>query len=128
MSGEEDLSKILANLRPRLDEGDYVFVTRSQARYGDHAEWNPVATVVEDEGVTFVIRQSTADASGLSYESSFRRITLELHSSLEAVGLTAAVSAILAEHGISANMIAGFYHDHIFVPAHAADQAVQLLS
>ena len=53
--------------------------------------------------------------------------SLMIHSSLDAVGLTAAVASRLADHGISANVVAGYYHDHIFVPVEAAEQALGAL-
>ena len=65
--------------------------------------------------------------AGLSPEGPMARITLTIHSALEAVGLTAAVSTALADHGISANMVAGFHHDHIFLPAKDADRALNIL-
>jgi hypothetical protein len=66
--------------------------------------------------------------SGLSYEGVFRCITLGIHSSLEAVGLTAAVAGKLATHGIAANVIAAYFHDHIFVQSELADRAIGILS
>ena len=74
-----------------------------------------------------MIPRDRADKEGISYQSIFKRITLNIYSSLEAVGLTAAVSTLLAEPGISANMIAAYYHDHIFVSAADAERTVALL-
>ena len=86
-----------------------------------------VAFVREDEGVTLVVEQRTADTHGWGYSSVMARITLTVHSALEAVGLTAAVAAALAGAGISANMVAGYHHDHVFVPEGDAAQAVAVL-
>ncbi len=73
------------------------------------------AIIIEDEGVTNIMKLQ--DAEGLSYIGRSRWITLQLHSSLAAVGLTAAFSRALSDHYISCNVLAGFYHDHILVPS-----------
>lgn len=126
VTGITDLEQLLESAEPSLDAEEYVFVS-TQATYGEHTDWQPLATFNEDEGLTFIVRRSVADASGLDYEETFRRITLQVHSSLSAVGLTAAFSAALAEHDISANVMAAFYHDHIFVPAEDAERAMTAL-
>ena len=127
MTGEIDLKKLLENLSPLLDSCDYVFCTFKDSAYGDYAELQPVASFLEDEGLTLVIPKERADREGISYQGVFKRITLNIYSSLEAIGLTAAVSTLLAENGISANMIAAYYHDHIFVSAADAERTVALL-
>jgi len=128
MAGEEDLDKLLALLQPSLLPGDFVFYTAANLKYGDLAELQPIASYQEDEGLTLVLDAQAADDAGLAYESVFNCITLKVHSSLEAVGLTAAVSGKLAGKGISANVIAAYHHDHVFVPKNRAQLALQLLS
>lgn len=128
MAGETDLSKMLATLKPQLREGDYVFCTFPQARYGDHAELEPIASFTEAEGLTLVIPQHRADQHGIAYEATFRCITLSVHSSLEAVGLTAVIATQLAKHNISANVIAAYYHDYVFVQTHLAKDALTALN
>ena len=127
MTGERNLEKLLASMSPVLMHGDYVFCSFQNAQYGDRPELKPFASCIEPEGLTLIVPRSRADANGLSYESVFRGITLRIHSSLDAVGLTAAVSAKLTEHGISANVIAGYFHDHIFVPSEHAENAIAAL-
>lgn len=127
MSGEKDLACLLSSLSPVLKEGEYVFCTFKQNAYGDNAELMPLAAFQEDEGLTLVIEKEVADSYQLSYEESFRCITFMVHSSLAAVGLTAAVSGLLADHDISANMIAAYYHDHLFIPVEQAEEAYDLL-
>ena len=127
MTGETDLGKMLAALRPQLRDEQYVFCTMANGRYGDHPEMEPIASFMEAEGLTLVIPQSRADEHGIVYEGVFRCITLSVHSSLAAVGLTAVVATQLAKHAISANVIAAFYHDHVFVSAHHADAALAAL-
>ena len=127
MSGEKNLAKLLSALSPQLVVGEFVFCTFEKAHYGDYSDLQPIASFAESEGLTLVIAKSTADQSQINYESVFRCITLEVHSSLDAVGLTAAFANKLAEHGISANVIAGYYHDHIFVQSELAQRAVAAL-
>jgi len=128
LAGEKNLDNLLRSMSPVLTEGDYVFCTVKNAGYGDCAETRPIASFAEAEGLTLVLPKVTADSSDLVYEGVFRCISLGVHSSLEAVGLTAAVAGKLAEHGISANVIAAFFHDHIFVQSELADRAIGILS
>lgn len=128
MAGEKNLNTLLASLSPRLVEGEFVFCTIPGARYGEFAGLFPLASFQEEQGLTIVVSKARADQAGLGYESVFRCITLSVHSSLEAVGLTAAVSGKLTEKGISANVIAGYFHDHIFVAADQADAALAALN
>ena len=124
MTGEKDLHKLLQNMSPELIDGDFVFCSFRNARYGDHPGLQPIACVAESEGLTLVVPKDRADDHGIDYESVFRCISLKVHSSLDAVGLTADFATKLGEHGISANVIAGFYHDHIFVQSDLAEAAI----
>ncbi|MFI7415078.1 ACT domain-containing protein [Streptomyces sp. NPDC049627] len=124
MAGERDLQKLLNGMRPELNPGRYVFTT-VEGRVPSGV--TPVVTVAEPEGLTVVARQQEADAAGMAYDYVAGWITLRVHSALEAVGLTAAVSRELADAGLSCNVVAGFHHDHLFVPAEDADRAVAVL-
>lgn len=127
MTGETNLNKLLASLSPELVDGEFVFCTFAHAGYGDHVSLQPIAAFLEGEGLTLVVPLSIAQTNRLKYETVLRCISLKVHSSLEAVGLTAAFSAKLTDHGISANVIAGFYHDHIFVPDKSSASALAAL-
>jgi len=127
MSGITNLKKLLKNLSPQLQDGEFIFASFHGSKYGDHAHLQPVATVAESEGLTLVIPQEKAAEHGLAYEGTYRMITLQIHSSLEAVGLTAAFATKLGEHKISANVVAGFFHDHIFVQTSKAEEAIEAL-
>jgi len=127
MTGETDLEKLLVSMSPILMDGEYVFCSFQNAQYGDHPELEPFASCIEPEGLTLIVPRPRADANRLGYETVFRGITLRIHSSLDAVGLTAAVSAKLTEYGISANVIAGYFHDHIFVQSEYAEKAMTAL-
>jgi uncharacterized protein len=110
-------------MRPDLKPGRFVFVTALRVPDGV----DPVAYVREDEGMSIVLEQGEADDLGLAYEFVSAMITLQVHSSLDAVGLTAAVAGTLAEAGMSCNVVAGHFHDHLFVPIERAQQALRLL-
>ena len=128
MVGETNLQKLLASMSPQLTNGEYVFCTFHSAAYGDYSELEPIAAITEPEGLTLIIPRSIADRKSIDYESVFKRITLNVHSSLDAVGLTAAFSSKLAEQGISANVVAGYYHDHILVQTELAERAIKALN
>ncbi|TOF34586.1 transporter [Vibrio parahaemolyticus] len=126
MSGITDLDELLRSMSPKLAESELVFCTVSGV-LTDYVELNPVATFIESEGLTLVLEKSAAEKAGLSFNGTYSQITLTVHSSLEAVGLTAAVASKLASKGISANVIAAYYHDHIFVQSGKAEAAVSAL-
>lgn len=128
MNGETNLKILLKTLSPELAPGEFVFCTFAKSSYGQHANLKPVASVVEDEGLTLIVPLEHAQAHNIEHDGVFRRITLKVHSSLEAVGLTAVFATKLAENDISANTVAGFFHDHIYVPAADASKAVAALT
>ncbi|PIE41632.1 MAG: acetyltransferase [Gammaproteobacteria bacterium] len=113
MSGETELNQLIKHMRPQLHAGEYVFVTQSQP--AEAVVKAAVMTFQEAEGTTLILPRADADAWGLAYDYVAAWLTLQVHSSLAAVGLTAAVSTALAAKGISCNVVAGFYHDHLFV-------------
>ncbi|MEO7146428.1 MAG: ACT domain-containing protein [Terrimesophilobacter sp.] len=124
MPGLTDLQEMLKTLEPNQRAGEFVFVAVDAiVARGLPAE----AMIIEEEAVTVVLRRSDADAAGLRYEYVAAWITLGVKSALESVGLTAAVSAALAEAGISCNMLAGYSHDHILVPIEQAERAIAAL-
>lgn len=127
MSGEKNLEALLISLSPELLAGEFVFCTLKDSVYGDHLAASPIASFTEAEGLTLVVSKQVADSMGYDYSGEFRCIRLQVHSSLGAVGLTAAVTRKLSQHGISANVIAAYFHDHVFVPAKRAQQALELL-
>ena len=121
MAGGHDLGVLLASMAPELHDLPYGFATCKTL-----PALTPFATVAEAEGLTVVAPLADLRAAGLEAEA-FARISLSVHSALEAVGLTAAMSGALARAGISANVIAGFYHDHIFVAWDDSAKAMQVL-
>jgi len=127
LPGETNLQRLLRSMSPELLEGEYVFCTVKNAHYGDYAEADPIASFTEAEGLTLVLLKDSAEQSGLDWQEEYRCITLGVHSSLQAVGLTAAVAGALAENGISANVIAAYFHDHVFIPSELASKALGIL-
>ena len=125
VAGETNLKTLLASMAPKLDDTDWVFAT-AQEEGAVLLTPHTIATFREAEGLTLVLPQAAADDLE-SVSAPMKRIILEVHSSLEAVGLTAAVAGALAEEGISANVVAAYYHDHIFVPKASADRALAVL-
>ncbi len=116
----KDRQAMIAGMNPDLQPGLFAFVL-----WPDDRDWpdGTRASCVEDEGLSLIVPVTAApdDAPAM------RCITLRVHSSLEGVGLTAAVSPALADAGIPANMVAGMHHDHVYVPADLADRAVEIL-
>jgi uncharacterized protein len=124
-SGEKDLRQLLKMLKPKHNEGEFVFcVVEDLAKI-------PVNEIVmlfkEEEGMTAIIRKELADHLQLPYSFVAAWITLTVHSSLEAVGLTASFSNALAEKGIGCNVVAAFCHDHIFVDQKDLEIAMKVL-
>lgn len=126
MVGETNLSKLLSSMKPILMSDEYVFCS-VEGKYQNYTKLSPLASFYETEGLTLVITKEAAIANQLPFESVFKGITLTIHSSLDAVGLTAAISTKLAQKGISANVIAAYYHDHIFVQSEKAELAIMAL-
>ncbi len=122
-----DLAELLAGLQPQLQEGEYVFATLGE-HDGLPVGLTPVATIREPEGTTLVLPVQQAETASLATDFRASWIILRVHSDLAAVGLTAAVSTALARDGIACNMIAGFHHDHLFVPVDRARDALAALA
>ncbi|WP_438865038.1 ACT domain-containing protein [Neptunicella sp.] len=127
MPGETNLTCLLANMSPLLLEPDYVFCHFSQGQFDDYIHLNPLAYFVEAEGISVILERVVAENQNIAFSAVFKCITLQVHSSLEAVGLTAAVASKLADYDISANVVAAYYHDYVFVPALKAEQTITLL-
>ena len=126
-AGETDLDHLLRAMRPEQLASPFVFITVEPEQAP--ALWQDAfALIREAEGVTVVLPLEAAERAGLTSETVWAGITLTVHSSLNAVGFLAAISARLAAAGLSLNPLAGFYHDHLFVPWDRRDEAMAVLA
>ncbi|RLA06931.1 MAG: transporter [Gammaproteobacteria bacterium] len=122
------LNQLLKNIKPKLSVESYIFCT---IKYSDKVglkNLDPLCTFKEDEGLTLILEKSSALKNGFKSEQVFKKITLQVYSNLADIGLTSVISTCLSDDGISANIVAGFYHDHIFVPSDKADKAFNILN
>ena len=126
MAGKTELIQLLNELEPVLHLGEYVFVSTDGSVNLNSNEI--LASFREKEGTTLILEKEKADELHLEYDYVASWITLNVHSSLEAVGLTAAISNALAQARISCNVVAAYYHDHIFVGQSEAKAAMQVLT
>jgi uncharacterized protein len=123
---ETNLKKLLQTLNPKHNLGDFVFCVVDDLTKIDQDEI--IMIFRESEGTTIIIKKELADKLNLHYEFVSAWITLTVHSSLSAVGLTAVFSKALAEKEISCNVVAAFYHDHIFVDKNDVEEAMITLN
>lgn len=126
MAGEENLGQLMRGMSPKLNEGEYVFARVENFNGIDRD--TTICEFKEEEGITIVIEKAKADEIGLAYEFIASWITISIHSSLDAVGLTALFSSELTKYNISCNVIAAYYHDHIFVDKKDAKKALKILT
>ncbi|TIN24777.1 MAG: ACT domain-containing protein [Mesorhizobium sp.] len=128
MAGETDLKTLLASMTPELLAGIYVFATLAPG-IAQPGGVEPVMLFREREGTTLIVTEEEAEANAAGLTASFRcqMLTLNIHSSLEAVGFLAAITTRLAAAGMGVNPVSAFYHDHLFVPADRAEEAMELL-
>lgn len=125
-TGETALSSLMAKMSPKLDPRTFVFVTINNERLAAHVD-KALLVFRESEGVSLILEEKHARSAGLESVFRCRRITLEVHSALDAVGFLAAIIPILAEQGMGVNPVSGYFHDHLFVPANRAEQALTIL-
>ena len=128
MIAETDLSVLLKNLNPMASSENYVFTTLPADKLSSTLFSVAKGMFQEREGTTLILPVTAAKQANLQFEGYYRCITCEVHSSLDAVGMTAAMSTALGNAGISANVVAAYYHDHIFVPAEKVDVALDVLT
>lgn len=128
MAGETSLTILLRSMSPQLNDGEYVFCTVKDGQVPQGCEI--IGSFREREGLTLILERrqaEQAEQAGLSFDYLAAWITLNVHSALQAVGLTAAFATALGQAGISCNVIAGYYHDHLFVGLADAERALSVL-
>lgn len=126
MQGERDLSVLLSSCQAELTDKIFVFATIRDNKLPLNVV--PQMSFYEAEGLTLILDKESAQRAGLDYTFECCMITLAIHSDLEAVGFMAHISRLLADAGISVNPVAGFYHDHLFVPVSKAQEAMHILN
>lgn len=126
MSGEKNLEILLSSMTGTLVDDVFVFVTLKDKPLP--ANIRPRLMFEEEEGTTYILRKQDAEAEGIAYEFPSRMITLNIHSSLEAVGFMARIATALAKENMGVNPVAAFFHDHIFVPDGREQDALRVLS
>lgn len=126
MSGEMDLNVLLQSLSADLVEGTFVFATLKDGNIPTGL--SPRMIFQEAEGMTLILLKSEAETHAIPFEFPCRMITLNVHSALEAVGFIAKIATELAKHGMGVNPVAGFYHDHLFVPEGREVEAMEILA
>lgn len=125
MAGEKNLTALIQGMTPKLNTGEYVFCTIKDVSKINRND--TICEFKEEEGTTIIMNRLKADVLKLNYDYVASWITLTVHSSLDAVGLTALFSTELAKNNISCNVVAGYYHDHIFVHKKDTDTAIEVL-
>lgn len=123
----KDTTAMIAGMTPVLAEGAWVYCCETDIKQAARLAVKAFATVGEDEGVTLILPVSVAAAEGYDVSLQMARITLNVFSDLEGIGLTAAVAEALVGVGVSCNVVAGYHHDHVFVPVTDAETAVEAL-
>ncbi len=122
-----DTKAMLSGMTPSLDAADYAFCTTEDEQLAMLAAPISLGWFRETEGMSLIMAHGDALRLGFDTTLAMRRITLNVFSSLEGVGLTAAVATALANHNISCNMVAAYHHDHVFVPTADAEEAMRVL-
>jgi hypothetical protein len=127
-TGIKDLKVLLSSMKAKLSDERYIFCTlQQQVIVQSIIDLNPIGIFKEKEGISLIITKEIAEQNNIKFDSIFRLISLQVYSSLDAVGLTAAIATKLVSSRISANIVAAYYHDHIFVPEENATKALSLV-
>tara|TARA_R110000764_G_scaffold37336_1_gene83213 strand:+ start:919 stop:1314 length:396 start_codon:yes stop_codon:yes gene_type:complete len=125
MAGETNLNVLLKSLKPSLNVGCFVFISLKDITQIPREDI--LFEFKEAEGITVILTKEKADEFSFKYEFVSSWITLTVHSALDAVGLTAAVATALTKYNISCNVVAAYFHDHIFVSTKDTDRAMEVL-
>ncbi len=125
MSGGMDLDKLIKTMQPELRRDVYVFSKSNDQELVKSV--NALMVFHEVEATTLILTLEAAKMAGIDYEFPCRMITLNVHSSLEAVGFIAKIATHLSKYEMGVNSVAGFYHDHLFIDEKRADMALSIL-
>lgn len=132
--GETNLDQLIRSMEPTLHPDEFVFSTFSDTANTSFSNdqdkvlaLNPIMQFKESEGITLILNHAKAVECGVEFEFPCRMITLNIHSSLDAVGFLARITTALATLDMGVNPVSGFFHDHLFVPVDKADIAMREL-
>ena len=125
-SGEMDLDNLIKNMQPILEDEEMVFCSLTPTKAEEYFVICQ-GYFVEREGITVIIGKHLADLNELSYDQVFKKITLNVHSSLAAVGFLARITEVLAAQGFSVNVVSAYYHDHLYIQSGQAQAALETL-
>lgn len=126
MTGETNIGILIRSMSAELQDGLYVFATLKNDDIPE--ELNPRMVFREAEGATLILLKSEAEKAGLAFGFPCRMITLNIHSSLEAVGFIARIATELAARDMGVNPVSAYYHDHLFVPDGREGDAMRILA
>jgi len=125
-NGETNLEYLLRNMQPVLEAEELVFCSLPSNQAEEFLSLCQ-GFYVEREGTTIILGKHLADMNKLSYDPTFKRISLQVYSSLEAVGFLSRITEVLAAQGISVNVVSAYYHDYLYIKSDQADVAYNLL-
>lgn len=125
MSGLTDLQQTLQSLKVLCDDIEYGFASIENESQIDRNK--VLATFHENGRLAVIAPLNYLNSLNIENEGPYAKLTIDIHTSLELVGLTAVMATELAKNGISANVVAAFYHDHVFVQYELRKQAIDLL-
>ncbi len=125
-SGETDMDKLIKNMQPVLEDEELVYCSLSPTRAEEYLVLCQ-GYFIEREGITVIIGKHLADLNDLTYDLIFKRITMNVHSSLTAVGFLARITGVLAAQGYSVNVVSAYYHDHLYIQSDQAQAALDTL-
>jgi hypothetical protein len=127
MSGLTNLTEVFQTLQISCDEVQYGFASvKDKPQNLDSDE--VLGTFKENEGLTIFATKAYFEANNIKYDGPYAKLTMEVHTALALVGFTAAFSKVLTEHGISANVVAGYFHDHVFVQYDLRQKAIDAIN
>lgn len=121
----EEPIRVPGSLQPMLEPGVYAFVSLADGNIPDNIK--PLATFREREGISLIVSEQEAEVLGCPILFRASWISLGAQTDLDAIGITAALAAALTSRKISCNVVAGALHDHLFVPVHRAEEALECL-
>ncbi|WP_050928014.1 ACT domain-containing protein [Aestuariivita boseongensis] len=124
----KDTRAMIQAMAPTRANGRFIFCTTADQEQAKRLISKALASFQEGEGMSLILPLDLAKTEGFDTTLPMVQITLQVHSALDGVGLTTAVATALADHGIPCNMVAGYHHDHAFVPEDMADEALAILT